>query len=108
MSDSNLSALSALSTRQEVTANNIANISTDGFKASSVALETGPEGEGVRVGAIQESSTPGSLVGDVETSNTDLAGETVDMITSSRAFSANVVAIRASEEMTGHLLNMIA
>lgn len=108
MSDSNLSALSALSTRQEVTANNIANVSTEGFKASSVALETGPDGEGVRVGAIQESSTPGALVGGMEMSNTDLAGETVDMITTSHAFSANVAAIRASEEMTGHLLNMIA
>jgi flagellar basal-body rod protein FlgC len=32
----------------------------------------------------------------------------VDMITTSRAFEANTTFIRASEEMTGHLLNMIA
>lgn len=108
MSDSNLSALTAMSTRQEVTANNIANVNTDGFKSSSVALETGPGGQGVRVSAIQESSAPGAVVNGIETSNTDLAGEMVDMITTGHAFSANAVAIRASEEMTGHLLNMIA
>lgn len=108
MSDTNLSALSALSTVQEVSANNIANVNTDGFRASSVLLETGPEGQGVQVGAIQETTTPGTIIGDVESSNTDIGREMVDMMTTSHAFSANVVAIRASEQMTGHLLNMIA
>lgn len=108
MSDTNLSALSALSTVQEVSANNIANVNTDGFKASSVLLETGPEGQGVNVGAIQESTAPGTVIGDVETSNTDIGREMVDMITTSHAFSANAAAIRTSEQMTGHLLNMVA
>ena len=107
MSDANLSALSALGRAQQVSANNIANVNTDGFKASSVALETGPEGQGVRVSAIQESSAPGSLVGASETSNVDIGSEMVDMMTTGHAFSANVAAVRASEEMTGHLLNMI-
>jgi flagellar basal-body rod protein FlgC len=44
----------------------------------------------------------------VETSNTDIGREMVDMITTSRAFEANTTFIRADEEMTGHLLNMIA
>lgn len=108
MSDTNLSALSALSTRQEVSANNIANVNTDGFKASSVALESGSAGQGVRVGAIQESTAAGPMIGGVEGSNTEIAGEMVDMMTTGHAFSANVAAVRASEEMTGHLLNMIA
>ncbi|QJB57341.1 flagellar basal body rod C-terminal domain-containing protein [Pseudodesulfovibrio sp. zrk46] len=108
MSETNLSALSALGTAQAVSANNIANVNTDDFKASSVSLETGPDGWGVRVGAIQESTNAGPIVGDVELSNTDLGREMVDMITTSRAFSANVAAVRVSEEMTGHLLNMIA
>lgn len=108
MSEVNLSALSALSTQQDVTANNVANVNTDGFKASSVAFESGPDGMGVNVGAIQESTTAGPQVEGTEGSNTDVGREMVDMITTSRAFSANAVAVRVSEEMTGHLLNMIA
>ncbi|WP_316901295.1 flagellar basal body rod C-terminal domain-containing protein [Pseudodesulfovibrio indicus] len=108
MSDTNVSALSALSTVQEVSANNIANMNTDGFKASSVVLESGPGDQGVEVAAIRESTTPGSVIDGAETSNTDIGREMVGMITTGRAFEANVAAIRVSEEMTGHLLNMIA
>ena len=108
MSDSSLMALDAFSTVQAVSANNIANVNTDEFRASSVALESGPGGQGVEVAAIQESTTPGSFVGGVETSNVDLGREMVDMIRTGHAFSANTAFIRASEEMTGHLLNMVA
>lgn len=108
MSDTNLSALSAFGVAQQVSANNIANVNTDGFKASSVVLESGPEDQGVRVGAINESTNAGPMVNGVEGSNTDIGSEMVDMITTGHAFSANVATIRASEEMTGHLLNMIA
>ncbi|QGY41635.1 flagellar basal body rod protein [Pseudodesulfovibrio cashew] len=108
MIDTNLSALDALGTTQQVSANNIANVSTEEFKASSVSLETGPEGEGVRVASINESTTSGPVVDGVEQSNTDIGTEMVNMMTTSRAFSANTAFIRASEEMTGHLLNMIA
>lgn len=108
MSDSNLMALDALGAVQAVSANNIANVNTDEFRASSVALESGPDGRGVEVAAINESSTPGSFVDGVETSNVDVGREMVDMIRTGHAFSANTTFIRASEEMTGHLLNMVA
>lgn len=108
MSESNLSALSAMGVAQQVSANNIANVNTDGFKASTVEFESGPEGQGVRVGAIRESSAPGPFVDGVEGSNTDIATEVVGMMQTGHAFSANAATIRASEEMTGHLLNMVA
>lgn len=108
MSDTNLSALSALSTVQQVSANNIANVNTDGFKASSVTLESGPADQGVRVSSISQRSVPGPNVGGVEGSNTDIGAEMVGMVRTGHAFSANVAAVRASEDMTGHLLNMIA
>jgi flagellar basal-body rod protein FlgC len=95
MSDANVSALSALGTVQQVSANNVANVNTDGFAAGSVTLESGPGGQGVRVGDIREGGA------------TDLATEMVTMVRTENAFSANTTAIRASEEMTGHLLNMI-
>ena len=108
MSEVNLSALDSLGVAQQVSANNIANVSTEGFKASSVALESGPEGQGVGVAAINESTNAGPEVDGVEMSNTDIGTEMVDMMTTGHAFSANVAAIRASEEMTGHLINMVA
>jgi len=108
MSESNVSALSALGVAQQVSANNIANVSTDGFKSSSVAFESGPEGEGVRVADIRRSTSAGPFIDGAEGSNTDIARETVDMISTGHAFSANVASVRASEEMTGHLLDMIA
>lgn len=108
MSDVNLSAMSALETVQQVSANNIANASTDGFKADSVVLASGPEDQGVGVGAITESTHDGPMVDGVEGSNTDIATEMVGMMKTGHAFSANAAAIRVSEEMTGSLLNMIA
>ncbi len=108
MSEVNLSAMGSLGIVQQVSANNVANVSTEGFKASSVALESGPEGQGVRVGGIFESTNAGPEVNGVEMSNTDVGTEMVDMMTTGHAFSANAAVIRASEEMTGHLLDMIA
>lgn len=108
MSESNASALSALGKVQEVSANNVANMNTDGFKASSVVLESGPGDDGVRVSAIHQSTASGPMAGEVELSNTDVGREMTTMMTTENAFSANAVAIRVSEQMTGHLLNMVA
>ena len=46
----------------QTTANNIANVNTNGFRASHVVLETGPNDEGVRVGAIYRDMQPGPAV----------------------------------------------
>lgn len=48
----NIQALRAVSVSQQVLANNVANMNTDGFLPSRVDFETGPEGEGVRVQRI--------------------------------------------------------
>lgn len=121
--DVNISALNAIATRVAVRANNIANVSTDGFKSSSAILQTGGNGQGVRVGSIERSSTPGSLVGKdtlqtgadgvvrqisglVETGNTDLLTDIIGLNTDKLAFSANVKAIKAQDEMTGTVLNL--
>lgn len=108
MSDTNVSALDALSTVQNASANNIANVNSDEFKASSVVLESGPNDQGVYVVSISESSVQGPMIDGVEMSNTDIGTEMVTMMKTGTAFAANTSFIRASEEMTGHLLNMIA
>ena len=56
------SALSALDVVMQTTANNIANMNTDGFKASRVVLMSGPQDEGVQVGALYRSMEPGPAI----------------------------------------------
>lgn len=47
----------------QATANNIANINTDGYKALNVSLQSGPyQDEGVRVGAIYRDMSPGPAI----------------------------------------------
>ena len=107
MYDTNISALSAFGTVQQVVANNIANVNTDEFQSSRTVLESSPNDQGVRVSDIQVNESPGPIIDEVEGSNTDLATEMVTMMTNEAAFDANVAVIRAQEEMTGSLFDMI-
>ena len=123
-SSPSMSALYALSTSLQPTANNIANVNTDEFKASVTRFETGPMDQGVRISEIRKDGSPGSFVqsavymeengrtkqsmGWIETSNTDVAREFVNMISTERAYQANVASVRTSDDMLGYLLNTVA
>ena len=125
-----LSALDAFGTSMAVTANNVANMNTDEFRASDVRLQTGPASQngqdgqerGVQVAEIRQSTTEGPLRMDlrrvvhadgsvtvetsaIEGSNTDVANEMVSMLTDQRAFEANAAVVRARDEMTGILVD---
>lgn len=124
--DANISALNALSTQMQVSANNVANMNTNGFQASRAQLETGQGGQGVRVASIDKDTTPGPLVPGLETtrnpetgrlaasrqyvegSNTDLAREFTQMTAVQRAYEANAVTIRSQDEMFGAVLDILA
>ncbi|MDR0827520.1 MAG: flagellar basal body protein [Desulfovibrio sp.] len=167
-----ISALNSLEVVMQTSANNIANVNTDGFKARYVSLETGPMDEGVRIGGVFRDMSPGPAVinhlaendvrvandvaarsmrntqenydttvaqdldrlqqgntndawaveayregqvardqiqgawGVVEGSNTDIARDFVNMISTENAYSANAAMIRAWDEMTGSILNI--
>ena len=117
----NAQALQAISVSQQVAANNVANMNTNGFRSSRVDYETGPDGRGVRVSDIRENTDPGPQVEGyveaeerrrseealVEGSNTDLATEMVQMIENEHAFAANAAALRTSMDMTGVLIDMM-
>jgi len=123
-SSPSLSALYSLSTSLQVTANNIANVNTNEFKASVTRFETGPMDQGVRISEIRKDGSPGAFVqapvfteengrtnqrlGWVETSNTDVSREFVNMISTARAYEANVASIRTADDMMGTLLNTVA
>ncbi len=105
--NANISAMDALGSAYQVTANNVANVNTDGFQASRANLESGPEGDGVRVSSITTDTTPGAMFEGRETSNVDTASEMVGMITTENAYAANAAVIHAGDQTTGYLLDML-
>lgn len=116
----NVQALEAFGISQQVAANNVANMNTDGFHSSRVDLETGPNDRGVRVQDVVEISSAGQqaateapqpdetqAAAPLEPSDTDLATEMTQMIENEHAFAANVAAIRTGADMTGVLIDMM-
>jgi flagellar hook protein FlgE len=117
-----------------VYAHNLANSRTDGFKQSrpvyaeqspqTVSLGQGPSetssgsnpvqvGRGVQVAAIQTDDSPGPLVADPnsptgvrELSNTDVAGNLIDLSLAENMFRANLAVVRTSDRMLDELLHI--
>jgi flagellar basal body rod protein FlgC len=88
------SALAAYSTRQAVTANNIANISTPNFQASDTVMK---ENKGGGVSAtVQQGSD-----------SVDISKEAVDMMVTSNGYGANLKALQASDQMMKDALNIV-
>jgi len=119
--DVNLQALHGFSVAAAVTANNVANVNTPGFKASTTVLTSGPSDQGVRVGAIERDSSPGPLLsvppdprleqpltGMIEGSNVDVGRQMTDLILTQRAYEANVAAASIQDETLGAVLDIRA
>lgn len=107
--DTNLSALQALGKKQAVTANNIANTTSTGFKKSRTALEETVNGSVTT--RTQPVNTPGTQLlqadGSLdEQSNVDLGAETVGMISTKHAYQANLKALQTSTEMEDSILDL--
>lgn len=112
-------ALSALSTSLNATASNIANMSTEGHQPARAELADGPGGQGVEVAAITRAQGDGGLAeGSVSASGisaggvgvvngVDVTREMLGLMQTERAFSANAVMLRALEQTTGHVLNLV-
>lgn len=108
--NSSISALHALSTKQSVTANNIANSESKEFKKSTTILEAGSNGA-VRT-KTQPVNTPGTMINQPdgsleEMSNVDLILETTEMITTRQGYEANLKALKISTEMEDSVLDLI-
>lgn len=108
-----LSALRAFVTKLGATADNIANVNTDGFKRNRAVLHEDVSG-GVRV-ELSKDKSPG-LRYDViedgqkvekETSNVDLIEEIPDLMLTRRTYQANLKTIEVQDEMLGSLLDTI-
>ena len=107
-----LSGVLAHQRQVDTAGNNLANLSTDGFKKSRVVME---DQLGGVTAEAQRVETPGPLYPDpidpagalVEGSNVDLAEEMVALITGQRGFEANLQTIQTQDEMLGELLDIL-
>lgn len=125
--NTSLSALTSLATKVQSTANNVANVNTEGYRASRVTLQdvasqeiataagSSEVGRGVAVTSVERPTSPevtgssvpqGSAPGFVENSNVDLAKEFTTMMISKTSFRANIKMIQAGDEMIGNLLDI--
>lgn len=107
-----LSGLTAFSTQIDVTAHNVANVNTNGFKKSRtelVAAETG----GV-LPVIQKNQSAGPFIlnntgygpAQLELSNVDLGEEAVNQILAQRGFEANISTLKTVDDMLGTILDI--
>lgn len=126
------SALTAQSQRMNVSASNIANADSaagpDGqpYKARQVVFQVMPLGNsaaqaagigGVRVASVQQDNSPGRLQYDphhplandegyVLMPNVDVVAETVNMISASRSYQANVEVVNTTKNLMMRTLNI--
>ncbi len=107
--NSALSGISAGLKRQDVSAHNIANLSTEGFEKNTVIQSEGSTG-GVVV-HIEKSNTPGPEFPSpdgrsVKGSNVNLAEELVNQSLAALTFSASLAALKATQQSEESLIDL--
>jgi flagellar hook protein FlgE len=106
-----LSGLSAFGKQLEVSANNVANVSTDGFKNSHTEFAEAQNGGVLPVVQKDNSAGPAVLKDapqgprQVELSNVDLGQEAVSQIIAQRGFEANLRTLKMADAMLGSILD---
>lgn len=107
-----LSGLTGFGKQLDVSAQNVANINTDGFKKSDTSFVESPSGGVLPV--LQKDTSPGPAVLkdtaqgsiQVELSNVDLGEEAVNQIIAQRGFEANLRTLQTADNMLGSMLDM--
>jgi flagellar basal-body rod protein FlgC len=94
ITNSALSALAAFGTGLNVTANNIANMNTNGFKPTNAVMNEDVNG-GVKVTLSQS-----------ENAEVDTAKEMVDMMIEKHGIQANVKSLQTENEVLKSLIDM--
>ncbi len=97
---SNISSINSHQTMMNTSANNLANVSTDGFRPSDT-----------KISSSADSTTANTRLSDdtgSKKSQTDVAKELTDQIIAQDATAVNVSAIKTQDEMIGSLLDIKA
>ena len=98
-----LSGLQTAGQSLALSANNIANVNSSGYRAKSLVQQYQPQG-GVSGAAVQESQAPLNPGG----SNVDLASEAVNIQTQSIAYLANLKTLEVQSKALGTALDLKA
>ena len=106
-----LSGLKANEKKLANTAGNIANFTTDGYKKTEATITE--DAAGLPDVTLTRVTTPGAIIVAAdgvprETSNVDLSREMTDMLIATRAYQANIKALKAQDETVESLLDIFA
>jgi flagellar basal-body rod protein FlgC len=109
-----ISSINAHGRKLGISANNVANVDTNGFKRDQAVLQEGPAGD-VRVNirkdttrAADDPLAPDAPGVEKERSNVDLAFEMTSLVPTTIGYKVNLQVIRARDEMLGNLLDTLA
>lgn len=100
-----LSGMQAAGAMLNVTANNIANLSTPGFNPSRADLVE-LSGGGVAVSGTSFEDNPQTSP-NTQSSNVDLPTQLVNLKLGQTLYDANALVLKTADQMTGTLLNML-
>jgi len=109
------SGMQANAFRVDVSANNVANINTNEFRASTVQTVDNAYindiGQGTRVASTYKPDTPAPLAADgrggmTELSNTDAATEITGQMAAEKAYGVNVVVAQTMDRMMGVIMDI--
>ena len=106
-----LSGLTAFGKQLEVSAHNVANVNTDGFKGSRTDFVE--EQSGGVLPVVQKDNSAGPAVlkdtdqgpRQIELSNVDLREEAVSQIIAQRGFEANLRTLKTADALLGSILD---
>ena len=112
--NSSISALHAYSKKMGVTAKNVANVNTDGYKKYQANMTEGAHND-IKV-EIRRVESPGHTyqaaeghqAATRETSNVDLGEEIPEMIIDRNGYAANLKAMQTQDKMLGSLLDIVS
>ncbi|NCC52551.1 MAG: flagellar basal body rod protein [Spartobacteria bacterium] len=96
MYDASISAINAASLRMDVSAHNMANLNTEDALAQRVSLSEQYRQGGVRADVYTSTARP------------DLLTETVEQLAVDHYLQGNIEAVRAQDEMTGSIIDLLA
>ncbi|MBN2809390.1 MAG: hypothetical protein JXR80_07840 [Deltaproteobacteria bacterium] len=113
--DTSLNAIQNNFARLQTSADNIANLNTDGYKGQRLIFSQGASGNPTprRTSDLSpgptrlEENQQGDLV-EIEMSNVDLATEMVKSMESEQAIKANIKAARTADEILGEIIDTLA
>lgn len=109
-----ISSINAHGRKLAVTANNVANVNTNGFKRDQAVLQEGANGE-VRLNVCKDDTpapedplAPDAPGFEKELSNVDLVDEMTSLVPTTIGYKVNMKVVRARDEMIGNLLDTLA